>query len=71
MKINKKLKFIILFTVLLNSSVFAQKELSADKIFDNVNNSVVVVLAYDGKGNLYQGSGIVINSGVVSVFYPI
>ena len=62
MKINKKLKFIILFTVLLNSSVFAQKELSADKIFDNVNNSVVVVLAYDGKGNLYQGSGIVINS---------
>jgi hypothetical protein len=61
MKIYKRLKFIILFTAILNTSVFAQKELSADKIFDKVNNSVVVVLAYDGKGNLYQGSGIVIN----------
>lgn len=61
MKIYKKLKFLILLTAILNTPVIAQKELSADKIFDNVNNSVVVVLAYDGKGNLYQGSGIVIN----------
>ena len=62
MRIIKKFRLIILILSLLNTSVFAQKELSADKIFDKVNNSVVVVLAYDGKGNLYQGSGIVINN---------
>ena len=62
MRIIKKFRFLILILSLLNTSIFAQKELTADKIFDNVNNSVVVILAYDGKGNLYQGSGIVINN---------
>jgi len=37
-------------------------ELTPDKIFEKVNNSVVVVLAYDNLGNMFQGSGVVINS---------
>ncbi len=38
------------------------EELTPDKIFEKVNNSVVVVLAYDNLGNMFQGSGVVINS---------
>lgn len=68
----KKFSFLILILGLLNATTVAQKELSADKIFDDVNNSVVVVLAYDGKGNLYQGSGIVINDdGYVATNYHV
>ncbi len=45
-------------------SVSAQTadELSAEQIYEKVDNSVVVVLAYDNNGNLFQGSGVVLNS---------
>ncbi len=62
MKVYKIRLYLILLVCISAINVKAQNEISADKIFDQVNNSVVVVLAYDGKGNLYQGSGIVINS---------
>jgi TolA-binding protein len=42
--------------------IFAQEELSAEKIYEKTEKSVVVVLAYDNKGNVYQGSGVVIDS---------
>lgn len=35
---------------------------SAIEIFEKANKSVVVILAYDNAGNIYQGSGVVINS---------
>jgi tetratricopeptide (TPR) repeat protein len=62
MKITLKISIIILIICGLNFRAFSQNEIAADKIYDLVNNSVVVVLAYDGNGNLYQGSGIVINN---------
>lgn len=62
MKVFKALLYLLLFICVTDNGLNAQNEISADKIFDQVNNSVVVILAYDGKGNLYQGSGIVINS---------
>jgi S1-C subfamily serine protease len=37
------------------------QELTADRIFETVNNSVVVVLAYDKNSTVFQGSGVVIN----------
>lgn len=47
-------------------SLFAQDELPADKIFEKVDNSIVVVLAYDKEGNVSQGSGVVIdNDGTI------
>lgn len=41
--------------------VQSQEELSAEKIYEKVDNSIVVVLAYDKEGNVYQGSGVVID----------
>lgn len=40
-------------------------ELTPDKIFEKVDNSVVVVLAYDNLGNIFQGSGVVISGGII------
>lgn len=40
-------------------------ELTPDKIFEKVDNSVVVVLAYDNLGNIFQGSGVVIADGII------
>jgi TolA-binding protein len=53
-----------LYFVFAFSKVSAQTadELSAEQIFEKVNHSVVVVLAYDNFGNLFQGSGVVLNS---------
>ncbi len=56
-----KYLFIILFLSCITSIVYSQNELPADQIYETVNNSVVVVLAYDESGNQYQGSGIVIS----------
>jgi tetratricopeptide (TPR) repeat protein len=58
----EKIHFAIgLLLFCLTASVYSQGDLPAEKIYDLVNNSVVVILAYDGAGNQYQGSGIVIN----------
>ncbi len=58
----EKIHFAIgLLLFCLTANVYSQGDLPAEKIYDLVNNSVVVILAYDGAGNQYQGSGIVIN----------
>jgi len=51
----------ILFSGILSGRLHSQDELSAEKIFEKVDNSVVVVMAYDNEGNIYQGSGVVID----------
>jgi tetratricopeptide (TPR) repeat protein len=51
------------FWIALSGIAISQTdELSADKIYEKVDNSVVVILAYDNNGNIYQGSGVVLNS---------
>jgi tetratricopeptide (TPR) repeat protein len=58
----EKINFaIVILLFCLTAKVYSQGDLPAEKIYDLVNNSVVVVLAYDGAGNQYQGSGVVIN----------
>jgi len=50
------------FLISLNCAIiFSQGELSAEKIYEGAENSVVVVFAYDNKGNEFQGSGVVID----------
>ncbi len=44
------------------SQPISTDELSADKIYEKVDNSIVVILAYDNLGNVFQGSGVVINN---------
>lgn len=61
MKKHLKYSFIILLLSCLTSYTSSQNDLPAEKIYEVVNNSVVVVFAYDESGNQYQGSGIVIN----------
>ena len=63
---------LILLTVALRYSAFAQAELSPDQIFERSDNSVVVILAYDKAGNLYQGSGVVLNNnGLIATNYHV
>jgi TolA-binding protein len=62
---NRLYKFLIITLLLLSVKLLSQQELSADKVFEQVNNSVVVILAYDNIGNVYQGSGVVIDEGFV------
>lgn len=52
----------ILVCVRLFSQPISTDELTADKIYEKVDNSIVVVLAYDNLGNVFQGSGVVINN---------
>ncbi|RPI13021.1 MAG: tetratricopeptide repeat protein [Ignavibacteriae bacterium] len=67
----KKLIFFTFFIIRL-IPVYSQTDLPADQIFSMVNNSVVVVLAYDKKDNIYQGSGVVINSsGYIATNYHV
>ena len=54
--------FVISFLFFGNFIVLAQSDLPADKIFEAVNNSVVVVISYDKDTNENQGSGVVINN---------
>lgn len=54
--------FFILVCVRTISQPVSNDELSADKIYEKVDNSVVVILAYDNLGNVFQGSGVVINN---------
>jgi tetratricopeptide (TPR) repeat protein len=65
-------KYFFLVLTLLIRINYSQTELPADQIYDNVNNSVVVVMAYDKKDNMYQGSGIVISSsGYIATNYHV
>lgn len=54
-----------LFYILVCSRLFSQgvsgDDLTADKIYEKVDNSIVVILAYDNNGNVFQGSGVVID----------
>lgn len=65
-------RILFISTLALSSASFAQHELTADKIYDLVNNSVVVILAYDNNSNIYQGSGVVISDdGLVATNYHV
>jgi hypothetical protein len=53
------------FTALLISftlRVYSQNDLSPEVIYEKVNNSVVIVLAYAQNGDIFQGSGVVVSS---------
>jgi len=54
--------FFILVCVRTQGQQGLPEELTPDKIYEKVNNSIVVVLAYDNLGNMFQGSGVVINN---------
>lgn len=52
----------ILICIRVLSQPVQGDELTPEKIFEKVDNSIVVVLAYDDNGNVFQGSGVVINN---------
>lgn len=53
-------------------SAYAQTEMTAEQIFESVDNSVVVILAYDKTGTVYQGSGVVLNNdGYIATNYHV
>jgi len=54
--------FFILVCVRTLTQQVSSDELTPDKIYEKVDNSIVVVLAYDNLGNMFQGSGVVINT---------
>jgi tetratricopeptide (TPR) repeat protein len=58
------LLFILVCVRALGQQISAD-ELTPDKIYEKVDNSVVVVIAYDNLGNVFQGSGVVINDGMI------
>lgn len=61
MRKRNSLLLLFLVSFFYSYSVHSQNELPADKIFEAVNNSIVVILAYDKDTNINQGSGVVIN----------
>jgi S1-C subfamily serine protease len=72
MRTLKSLTYFLLAFLGLNVLSYSQSELPAYKIYDLVNNSVVVVMCYDNKDNVYQGSGVVINSnGYIATNYHV
>jgi len=65
-----KILAVIIITAV--ESVYSQNELTADKIYEKVDNSVVVILAYDKEGTIYQGSGVVIDKkGLIVTNYHV
>lgn len=67
-------KLLILLNLLPYFALFSQtqEDLTADKIYEKVDNSIVVVLAYDNLGNMFQGSGVVIDkNGLVATNYHV
>ncbi|MEO8514693.1 MAG: trypsin-like peptidase domain-containing protein [Ignavibacteria bacterium] len=74
--IKKQLAILSVFFILVCVRTLAQPvsgdELSADKIYEKVDNSIVVILAYDNLGNVFQGSGVVINKeGMIVTNYHV
>lgn len=64
--------YIFLAISALYSMGILSQELSADKIYENVDNSIVVILAYDNNGNVFQGSGVVLdNTGLIATNYHV
>lgn len=62
----------VLVCVRMYSQPVSNNELSAEKIYEKVDNSVVVIMAYDNLGNVFQGSGVVINNdGMVVTNYHV
>lgn len=57
-----KIFLLVSYFLLGQIKIYAQSDLPADKIFESVNNSVVVVVSYDKDTNENQGSGVVINN---------
>lgn len=55
----------ILVCVRTLSQQASNDELTPDKIFEKVDNSIVVIIAYDNLGNMFQGSGVVISDGII------
>jgi tetratricopeptide (TPR) repeat protein len=67
-----KLLPLLTITLFLPQVLCSQQDLPADQIYDIVNNSVVVVVAYDKFGNIDQGSGVVINKeGYIATNYHV
>jgi len=62
MRIIRNIIYVLIFFLVISQPTFSQSELPAYKIYDMVNNAVVVILCYDKKDNVYQGSGVVINN---------
>lgn len=68
----KKILSLIFQVVFFSICAYAQTELSPDQIFERIDNSVVVIMAYDKAGNLYQGSGVVLNTnGLIATNYHV
>ncbi len=54
--------YFLFLLLLLTFQIYSQQELAPEQIYEKVNNSVVIVLAYDSEGNQFnQGSGVVID----------
>ena len=72
MRFIKNLTYVTFILINLSTVSYSQSELPAYKIYDMVNNSVVVILCYDKKDNMYQGSGVVLNSnGFIATNYHV
>jgi tetratricopeptide (TPR) repeat protein len=68
----KRYLFLKILLILVCGAILSQEELPADKIFEKVDNSIVVILAYDREGNVFQGSGVVIdNKGTIVTNYHV
>lgn len=58
----KRAIYLHLILLLSSASLFSQDELPAEKIFEKVDNSIVVILSYDKTGEVSQGSGVVVDN---------
>ncbi len=63
--------FFILVCVRVLSQQVTTNELTPDIIYEKVDNSVVVIIAYDNLGNVFQGSGVVIKDGLIVTNYHV
>lgn len=49
------------FILLFAFRIYPQNSLSPELIYEKVNNSVVIILAYAQNGDIFQGSGVVVS----------
>ena len=60
--VKRNLKIFIISFCFVSNGVCLSQELTSEQIYENVNDAVVVVIAYDFDGNIAkQGSGVVLN----------